>query len=76
MAVLELTFRSEVLGFDQNVMVILPEPENLSLSQREHAFDGTFPVLYLLHGYTDDHNISASPQQCRTLHDNGFPHVL
>ena len=55
MAVLELTFRSEVLGFDQNVMVILPEPENLSLSQREHAFDGTFPVLYLLHGYTDDH---------------------
>ena len=29
MAVLELTFRSEVLGFDQNVMVILPEPENL-----------------------------------------------
>ena len=55
MAVLELTFRSEVLGFDQNVMVILPEPENLSLFQREHAFDGTFPVLYLLHGYTDDH---------------------
>ena len=55
MAVLELTFRSEVLTFDQNVTVILPEPENLSLSKRETPFTEPLPVLYLLHGYSDDH---------------------
>ncbi len=55
MAILELTFRAESLDFDQNVMVILPEPENLGLAKKSNAFDGAFPVLYLLHGYSDDH---------------------
>ncbi len=34
MAILELTFRAESLDFDQNVMVILPEPENLGLAKK------------------------------------------
>ena len=33
MAVFELTFRAETLDFDQNVTVLLPEPENLALAE-------------------------------------------
>ncbi len=55
MAVFELTFRAETLDFDQNVTVLLPEPENLSLAETGKPFAGEFPVLYLLHGYSDDH---------------------
>ncbi len=55
MSVLELTFRSEALQFDQNVTVLLPEPENLNLEKNKTPFSGEFPVLYLLHGHSDDH---------------------
>lgn len=55
MAVLDLTFLSESLGFEQSVTVILPEPENLDISKNEKAFTGKLPVLYLLHGHSDDH---------------------
>ena len=55
MAVLELTYRSNVLDFDQNLTVMLPEPSNLSLMDRDGPLVTEFPVLYLLHGYSDDH---------------------
>lgn len=55
MAVFELTFRAETLDFDQNVTVLLPEPENLALAETGKPFRGELPVLYLLHGYSDDH---------------------
>ena len=55
MAVFELTFRAETLDFDQNVTVLLPEPGNLALAETGKPFRGELPVLYLLHGYSDDH---------------------
>ncbi len=55
MAVLELTYRSHVLDFDQNLLVMFPDPSGLKLSESDKGTDFEFPVLYLLHGYSDDH---------------------
>ena len=43
MALLQVNYASKVLGMDVEMNVILPQRE------------GVFPVLYLLHGMTDDH---------------------
>lgn len=43
MALIQLTFRSQVLGYDTNVRVVLPKDPG-----------GAFPTLYLLHGMGGD----------------------
>ncbi len=45
MALLQMTFRSQVLGYDTGVSVILPKDPR-----------GPFPTLYLLHGMGGDHS--------------------
>lgn len=55
MALMELTFRSEALNSDQTVTVFLPEPKDLKLAQLGKPFTENLPVLYLLHGHTDNH---------------------
>nr|WP_243108490.1 alpha/beta hydrolase family protein [Maliibacterium massiliense] len=52
---MECSFRSDVLNFDQQVSVLLPEPKVLRLAERGQADVAPLPVLYLLHGYTDNH---------------------
>ena len=46
MAFIQCNFSSKVLRIDTSMNVILPEKNNLD----------KFPVLYLLHGLSDDHN--------------------
>ena len=55
MALMELTFRSEALGFDQSINVLLPEPKDLQLQKRGEPYREGLPVLYLFHGYSDNH---------------------
>lgn len=56
MAFLQVQFFSEALNVASTVNVIMPEP-NQGIGQ-ETAKSGELPkVLYLLHGYSDDHSI-------------------
>lgn len=45
MAFIQCNFNSEVLGFGSSINVILPKRDDID----------KYPVLYLLHGLTDDH---------------------
>lgn len=59
MALITSNFFSSVLGMERQVEVILPQPSEgigVSLSQEEGG-DGKVPVLYLLHGMSDDQTI-------------------
>lgn len=51
MALLECRYKSEVLDMEQPFYVILPQ---ISMSDSESR-NRKFPVLYLLHGLSDDH---------------------
>jgi len=51
MAFLECYFKSEVLGMEQPFNVILPQVRMSDIENRGKKF----PVLYLLHGLSDDH---------------------
>ena len=55
MALMEMTFCSEALNSDQTVTVFLPEPKDLKLAQAGKPYTENLPVLYLLHGHTDNH---------------------
>lgn len=55
MALMELTMRSQALGFDQSVNVFLPEPKDIGLKKLGKPYTENLPVLYLLHGYSDNH---------------------
>jgi S-formylglutathione hydrolase FrmB len=55
MALMEMTFRSQALGFDQSINVFLPEPKDIGLMKLGRPCTENLPVLYLLHGYSDDH---------------------
>jgi len=56
MALFEIDFQSKVLGQSSQVLVILPQKEQgIGLAGSE-AKD-VYPVLWLLHGSTDDHTI-------------------
>ncbi len=55
MALMEVTFRSEALNSDQTITVFLPEPKDLKLAERGEPYTEGLPVLYLLHGHTDNH---------------------
>ncbi|MDO4345222.1 MAG: alpha/beta hydrolase family protein [Eubacteriales bacterium] len=51
MACVELRFYSHVLGMDTCAMVLLPEKR---MQPIENLSDKKYPVLYLLHGHSDD----------------------
>lgn len=53
MALLEVNFFSNVLGMDSSMMVILPEKRNSGMPCIKEK---KYPVLYLLHGHSDDHS--------------------
>jgi S-formylglutathione hydrolase FrmB len=52
MALCQTSFVSQVLGLKTSMNVILPEVKREKLTQT----GGMFPVLYLLHGLSDDHS--------------------
>lgn len=58
MAHLTLDFFSEVLGKCQSIEVILPQRTTGQIGMTGTGEEeGTYPVLYLLHGHSDDHTI-------------------
>ena len=58
MSLCEMTFYSRILKMDTQVSVILPEKEQ-GIGMGGHDSDKTHdcPVLWLLHGRSDDHTI-------------------
>ncbi len=57
MALLHVNFFSEVLGMSMNMDVILPQRTSGQIGMKGNRKDGKYPVLYLLHGMSDDHTI-------------------
>jgi putative tributyrin esterase len=57
MALLHVNFFSEVLGMSMNMDVILPQSTRGQIGLKGNRKDGKYPVLYLLHGMSDDHTI-------------------
>lgn len=55
MALLEMSFQSDVLGFEQQLAVILPDPRALKLEENGAPDTDDLTVLYLLHGYHGNH---------------------
>nr|WP_122012108.1 alpha/beta hydrolase family protein [Maliibacterium massiliense] len=56
MALLNVNFLSEVMNFESTLTIITPEPRNFGLWEDRAAHTQDLCVLYLLHGYNDDHN--------------------
>lgn len=48
---------SDVLGMNMDMDVIIPEMSRGQIGQRAKDTQGKLPVLYLLHGMSDDHTI-------------------
>lgn len=57
MALLHVNFFSGVLGMCMQMDVILPEKTRGQIGMEGEKKDGKIPVLYLLHGMSDDHTI-------------------
>lgn len=57
MAFLECNFFSDVLGVATTMNVILPEKRQQRIGMKTKLSSGKLPVLYLLHGLSDDHTI-------------------
>lgn len=58
MALLHCDFFSEVLGMASSMDVILPQATGAAqIGMQGHGRAGDSPVLYLLHGHSDDHTI-------------------
>ncbi|PZF84664.1 alpha/beta hydrolase, partial [Micromonospora deserti] len=57
MALMRCDFYSEVLGLSTSMTVILPQRTSSQIGMTGGAADGDPPVLYLLHGLTDDDTI-------------------
>ena len=57
MALLHVNFFSEVLGMCMIMDVILPQNTRGQIGMKGNRKDGKYPVLYLLHGMSDDHTI-------------------
>ena len=57
MALLHVDFFSDVLGMCVEMDVILPEQTHGQIGMEGKRGDGKYPVLYLLHGMSDDHTI-------------------
>jgi len=57
MAFIQCDFYSEVLGISTSMNVILPQNTNSQIGMENSARGDRYPVLYLLHGLSDDHTI-------------------
>jgi S-formylglutathione hydrolase FrmB len=57
MAFIQCNFHSDVLGMASAINVILPQQADTQIGMASHAAAGELPVLYLLHGLSDDHTI-------------------
>lgn len=57
MALIHCDFFSESLGLSTSMTVILPQATQGQIGMKGVAGTGKFPVLYLLHGMSDDHTI-------------------
>ncbi|MEM7578026.1 MAG: alpha/beta hydrolase family protein [Planctomycetota bacterium] len=57
MALLTVNFFSESLGLNSQATVILPQTTAGQIGLKVKGSDGPLPVLYLLHGLSDDHTI-------------------
>ena len=54
MALLRCDFFSDTLGLSTSMTVILPQPTSSQIGMTGSAGDEPPPVLYLLHGLSDD----------------------
>ena len=59
MAFIQCDFFSEVLGLSTSMNVILPQPASGQIGMEGSKASDKYPVLYLLHGLSDDHTIWA-----------------
>ncbi|MBP7103174.1 MAG: alpha/beta hydrolase-fold protein [Bacteroidales bacterium] len=59
-----LAFKSTILGYDVHYAIYLPPDYALS--------DKHYPVLFLLHGYTDDHTSWIKQGKINTIMDKGI----
>lgn len=57
MALIHCDFFSEVLGISTSMYVILPQATDTQIGLQGKTRKGKHPVLYLLHGLSDDHTI-------------------
>ncbi|MFP4017208.1 MAG: alpha/beta hydrolase [Halanaerobiales bacterium] len=57
MAFIQCDFYSEVLGLSTSMNVILPQNTETQIGMESIASGDRYPVLYLLHGLSDDHTI-------------------
>jgi len=57
MAFLQTNFFSETLGINTEIFVILPQKTFRQIGMNGDTVEGEPPVLYLLHGLSDDHTI-------------------
>lgn len=57
MALMQCNFFSEVLGLSTSMNVILPQNTTRQVGMKEQGGGKAYPVLYLLHGLSDDHTI-------------------
>ncbi len=57
MAHLKVDFFSEVLGKCVSIEVLLPQTTQGQIGMKGESKEGTYPVLYLLHGKSDDQTI-------------------
>ncbi len=57
MAFIQCDFFSEVLGLSTSMNVILPQPASGQIGMEGSKAKSKYPVLYLLHGLSDDHTI-------------------
>ncbi len=57
MALIQCDFFSDVLGLSMSMNVILPQNTEKQIGMTGKAADGKHPVLFLLHGMSDDHSI-------------------
>lgn len=56
MAFIECNFFSDVLGMSSTMNVIIPENRENRIGIKTKAEQDKYPVLYLLHGLSDDHS--------------------
>jgi S-formylglutathione hydrolase FrmB len=59
MAFLQCSFFSDVLGLHSSMNVILPRRAERQIGQESAAPADRYPVLWLLHGLSDDHTVWA-----------------